>query len=145
MTVRGMTAGQMAGRRTGAAVGGAAAMLASALVAGCGPTKQQKAAYAEVARHYVPPAVTSRLDYGALVERRFRRLDRNGDDHLTPDELPHENDPAIMALDRDGDGRVSAQEFSQGMMARFDTHDLNKDGTVTTDEFRAARKSAAVQ
>ena len=116
--------------------------MVAALLAGCGgPTKQQKAAYAEVAKHYVPPAVTSRVDYGVMVERRFRRLDRNGDDYLTPDELPRPNDPAIMSLDKDHDGRVSAQEFSQGMMARFDANDLNKDGTVTSNEFHVAKSA----
>ena len=74
-----------------------------------------------------------------MVERRFRRLDRNGDDYITPDELPHQDDASIMSLDRDGDGRVSAQEFSRGMMARFDAYDLNKDGTVTSDEYHAAK------
>ena len=131
---------------TGAATSGAAVLLASTLLAGCGgPTKQQKAAYAEAAKHYVPPAVTSRLDYGGIVERRFRRLDRNGDDYITPDELPQQNDPGIMALDRDGDGKVSAQEFSQGMMARFDANDLNKDGTVTSNEYATAKKAKAIR
>lgn len=120
------------------------ALTATALLAGCGgPTKQQKAAYAEAAKHYVPPAVTSRLDFGGMVERRFRKLDRNDDDYITPDELPHQNDPAIMALDRDGDGRVSDQEFSRGMMARFDADDLNKDGTVTSHEYHAAKAGAS--
>ena len=119
---------------------------AAALVVGCGgPTKQQKAAYAEAAKHYVPPAVTSRVDFGGMVERRFRRLDRNGDDYLTPDELPLPDDTAIMSLDRDGDGRVSAQEFSQGMMARFDANDLNKDGTVTSNEYHTAKAAKAAR
>ena len=115
------------------------AVLAATALAGCGgPSKQQKAAYAEAAKHYTPPAVTSRVDYGGMVERRFRRLDHNNDDYITPDELPTPNDPNIMSLDRNGDGRVSAQEFSEGMMGRFDRHDLNKDGTVTSDEYHAA-------
>ena len=118
----------------------AVAAALAALLAGCGgPSKKQKAAYAEAARQFVPPAVMSRLDYGGMVERRFRKLDRDDDDYLTPDELPRQNDPAILSLDRDGDGRVSAQEFSKGMMARFDAHDLNKDGTVTANEYRAAK------
>ncbi|MGI4732672.1 MAG: hypothetical protein ACRYFW_13135 [Janthinobacterium lividum] len=119
-------------------------MLAATLVAGCGgPSKQQKAAYAEAASHYVPPAVTSRLDFGGIVERRFRRLDRNSDDYITPDELPRQSDPAIMSLDQNGDGRVSAQEFSEGMMKRFDANDLNKDGTVTSNEHHIAKERAA--
>lgn len=127
--------------RTAMAGAGAGAGLLL-LLAGCGgPTKQQKDAYAEAAKSYVPPAVTSRLDYGGMVERRFHLLDRNQDGYVTSDELPHRNDPTIMSLDHDGDGRVSAQEFSEGMMARFDANDLNKDGTVTSNEYRAAKKS----
>jgi hypothetical protein len=129
-----------------AGTGTGALAAALVLLAGCGgPSKQQKAAYAEAAKHYVPPAVTSRLDFGGIVERRFRHLDRNGDDYLTPDELPRRDDPAITSLDKDGDGRVSAQEFSQGMMARFDADDLNKDGTVTSTEYRAAKRSRATR
>ena len=114
------------------------------VLAGCGgPTKQQKAAYAEAAKHYVPPPVMSRQEYGTIVERRFRALDRTRDDYLTPDELPDADRAGIMALDRDGDGRIGAQEFSEGMLARFDRHDLNKDGTVTSDEFGVARRGKA--
>lgn len=125
-------------------IGTGTMVTAAALLAGCGgPSKQQKAAYAEAAKHYVPPAVTSRLDFGGMVERRFHRLDRNDDNYITSDELPHRDDPAILSLDKDGDGRVSAQEFSQGMMARFDANDLNKDGTVTSNEYHTAKAKRA--
>lgn len=111
------------------------------LVAGCGGAakKREKAAQAEIAKTYVPPSVTSRLDYGGEVERRFRRLDHNGDDYVTPEELPRKDDPRIMALDRNGDGKVSEVEFSEGMMARFDANDVNKDGSVTSEELARAR------
>ena len=116
-------------------------MLIAVAAAGCsGAAKKERAAdNAVAARNYTPPAVTSRLDYGNLVDRRFRRLDRNGDDQITRDELPGGNPERILSLDVDGDGKVSEQEYSQGMMKRFDAHDLNKDGTVTTQERQAAR------
>ena len=114
----------------------------AALAACGGPNKQQKAAYADAAKHFTPPSTMSRVDYGGIVERRFHTLDHNGDLYLTPDELPTE-DSKLMALDKDGDGRISAQEWSEGMLARFDRDDLNHDGTVTSVEMQAARQARA--
>ena len=110
---------------------------ALALAACGGPSKQQKAAYAEAAKHFVPPTTTSRSEYGGTIERRFHELDRNGDLYLTPDELPAK-DSGLMAFDKDGDGRISAKEWSKGMLARFDRDDLNHDGSVTSVEHGAA-------
>ena len=109
------------------------AIACALLLAGCGGGKKAQVKADEKAVGFVPPSVLSRLDYGGIVERRFRSLDRNGDDFITPDELPTA-DSKLMALDRNGDGRISAAEWSEGMLARFDRNDRNRDGSVTSAE-----------
>ena len=113
-------------------------MAAGLALAGCGDKAEQRAAADNRAAGFVPPSVTSRLDYGSAMERRFRALDRNGDDKITPDEFP-KTDTRLQGLDRNKDGAISAIEFSEGMLARFDRMDLNKDGTVTSEERQASR------
>ena len=108
-------------------------------LAGCGEQRAEKRASADAnAAGFVPPSVTSRLDYGSAMDRRFRGLDRNADDVVTKDELPRQGS-RLTALDRNTDGKISAIEFSDGMLARFDRMDLNHDGTVTSEESSAAR------
>lgn len=120
-----------------------AVMVAAMLVAGCGPSKKEKRAIADAkAANFVPPSVTSRVDFGSLVDRRFRALDRNGDNFITADEMPPKNKARLMSFDKDGDGKVSEIEFSDGQLARFDHDDLNHDGTVTSEEQQAARDGA---
>ena len=106
---------------------------------GCSDKDAQRAQADAQAAGFVPPSVTSRSDYGSSMERRFRALDRNGDDKISKDELPVRNAPRLLALDRNKDGLVTAIEYSEGMLARFDAMDLNHDGTVTTEERRASR------
>jgi len=45
---------------------------------------------------------------GAESQERFKRLDRNGDGRITPDELPRPD--LFKRLDRDGDGAISREE-----------------------------------
>ncbi len=116
-----------------------AALAAGLLLSGCGDKKEARAQADKNAAGFVPPSVTSRLDYGSAMERRFRTLDRNGDDKISQDELPARNAPRLLAYDRNKDGAISAIEFSEGSLARFDAMDLNHDGTVTTEERQASR------
>ena len=55
---------------------------AIALAACSGTSEEQKALENGALDNYVPPFVMSRLDFGGVVERRFRRLDVNNDDKL---------------------------------------------------------------
>ncbi|MEI5688229.1 MULTISPECIES: hypothetical protein [Sphingomonas] len=119
----------------------AAALAIPAMLAGCGE-RQEKMAQADAnAAGFVPPAVTSRVDFTSTMERRFRALDRNADDRLDKTELPRQNS-RLMGLDRNGDGVISLIEWDEGTLKRFDQMDLNHDGTVTSEEekeWRAAR------
>lgn len=111
----------------------------TALLASCGDKEAARTQADRNAAGFVPPSVTSRSDYGSAMERRFRALDRNGDDRIGGDELPAKSAPRLQAFDRNKDGSISAIEFSEGSLARFDAMDLNHDGTVTTEERRASR------
>jgi hypothetical protein len=109
-------------------------------VAACSRTSpEDNAEQAAAIANYVPPYVLSRLDFGGVIERRFRRLDRDGNDRLTPSELLPRNRARAMLFDTDHDGTISAEEWSTGMLKRFDEQDLNHDGTVTSDERERAR------
>lgn len=114
---------------------------ALALAACSGRAKDEPSAeeQAELA-NYVPPFVMSRLDFGGVVERRFRRLDVNRDDKLTRSELPKRLQARFAEIDRNKDGTISNEEWSAWMMARFDSQDINHDGTVTSDERERARE-----
>lgn len=116
-----------------------AAFAAGLILSGCSDKKAASAQADAKAAGFVPPSVTSRLDYGSAMERRFRALDRDGDDKISKDELPVRNASRLLAYDRNKDGSISAIEFSEGSLARFDAMDLNHDGTVTTEERVASR------
>jgi hypothetical protein len=113
--------------------------LIAVTLAGCGTSEEKRDAADANAAGFVPPSVTSRLDWGSQQERRFKRLDRNADGSLSPDELPRP-DSRIASYDKDGSGEVGLTEYTDGVMARFDATDLNRDGTVTSEEQRSARK-----
>lgn len=107
--------------------------LIGTVLAGCGQRAEKRAQADAKAAGFVPPSVTSRVDYGKAGDRRFRALDRNGDDVVTRDELPRAGS-RLPGLDRNRDGGISSIEWSEGTLARFDRMDLNGDGTVTSEE-----------
>jgi hypothetical protein len=109
-------------------------LIAALAVTACGPSKEDKKAAADArAKSFTPPSVTSRVDFGGMMDRRFRSLDRDGNDVIDQAEMPSQ-DSRLHELDRNRDGRVTASEFNEGMLARFDRMDLNRDGTVTSEE-----------
>jgi basic membrane lipoprotein Med (substrate-binding protein (PBP1-ABC) superfamily) len=105
--------------------------------AACGDTAEQAVEADAAAANFVPPAVISRVDYGTRQDRRFTRLDKDGDGILAAAELP--DNPRLRTLDRNNDGEITSSEFNEGQMNRFDAMDLNKDGTLTSDERVEAR------
>jgi hypothetical protein len=117
-----------------ALIGAAAAVL----LAGCGASKEERAAADANAAGFVPPSVTSRLDYGSQRERLFRRLDVDNNDLIDRNEVSDRYRDRVLRLDANGDGRVSLAEFSEGSLAHFDSIDLNKDGTVTSEEMQTS-------
>jgi hypothetical protein len=125
-------------RKLSGAVLVATGLMLATLVSGCGEKDEQRAQADANAVGFIPPSVTSRLDFGAGMERRFRTLDRNGDDRITRDELPSPN-ARIKAFDRNKDGVITAIEWSEGTLAWFDKMDLNHDGTVTSEERAESR------
>ena len=111
----------------------------AAMLAACGKSEEMADANA-AATGFRPPSVTSRADFGGTVERRFHRLDKNGDDKLQADELPERLRRAIGRYDTDGDGALNSDEYGALMLKRFDRQDLNRDGTVTSEERAQARE-----
>lgn len=127
-------------RTTGGVLKRGVAALAALSVAACGgPSPEEKAEFREAVANFTPPFVMSRLDYGGVVERRFRRLDRNDDDYIGRTEITPRLAGRFAEIDADKDGRISKEEWSCWMIARFDRQDANKDGTVTSDERERAR------
>lgn len=90
---------------------------------------------ATAAAGFSPPTTISRADYGGRTERRFRKLDKDGDGKLARTELPGGRaDRLLRRMDKNGDASLDAAEWSQGMLARFDKQDVNHDGNLTSDE-----------
>lgn len=112
--------------------------LVAATLAACGNGEENRAVSNTAPAGFVPPAVTSRLDWGGQQERRFNELDRNADGKLTSDEWPRANS-RVVRYDQNGDGEITKGEFSEGSIARFDRMDLNRDGTVTSEEQETSR------
>lgn len=103
------------------------------LLAACGTPEEDHDA-AAAATNYTPPTVTSRLDFGSEIERRFHAADMNGDDKVVADELPERLRPMIARGDTNGDKALGPQEWGDLMLNWFDRNDLNKDGTLTSEE-----------
>ncbi|GAA4222919.1 hypothetical protein GCM10022253_32500 [Sphingomonas endophytica] len=113
-------------------------------LAACSRSKEPSPEEQAALSNYVPPFVMSRLDFGGVVERRFRRYDVNNDDKLTRNEVSQRLLPRFDEIDRNKDGAISNEEWSAWMMARFDAQDINHDGTVTSDERERAREMKEV-
>ncbi|APX64717.1 EF-hand domain-containing protein [Sphingomonas sp. gentR] len=115
-------------------------MALAATTTACGKEAENRAEADRAAAKagFVPPSVTSRVDFGSMMARRFRELDRDGNDIITADEMPTTNS-RLWELDRNKDGEITESEFFEGMLARFDRMDLNRDGTVTSEEREASR------
>jgi len=115
-------------------------MVAMLATAACGKKEANRAEADRAAAKagFVPPSVTSRVDFGSMMARRFRELDRDGNDIITADEMPASRS-RLWELDRNKDGEITESEFFEGMLARFDRMDLNRDGTVTSEEREASR------
>ncbi|WP_343526156.1 hypothetical protein [Sphingomonas sp.] len=117
---------------------GLMAMMAATTACGKKEENRAEADRAAAKAGFVPPSVTSRVDFGGMMARRFRELDRDGNDIITADEMPAANS-RLRELDRNKDGEITESEFFEGMLARFDRMDLNRDGTVTSEEREASR------
>ena len=118
-------------------------MVLALLAAGCNREAKKERQLDAAARrsHFEPPATMSRAEFGGMVERRFRALDRDGDGFVSATEYDR-GPERFRRFDANGDGKISADEFSQAALRRFDRHDLNKDGTVTQTEWETARRGA---
>lgn len=97
-------------------------------------------------------AVLDKVEALQPRQRRFAKMDANGDGKLTTDEidgflkqrLRHRlvrlRYRMLARFDANGDGIISREEFTARALRRFARADLNKDGRVTPEELRAARK-----
>ncbi|HEX8388379.1 MAG TPA: EF-hand domain-containing protein [Sphingomonas sp.] len=106
-------------------------------LASCGGGEEPRNDLEAAAAGFQPPSVTSRVDWGGQVERRFHELDRNETGKLETVEWPRA-ESRLADYDRDEDDEVSEEEFTEGSMARFDAMDLNKDGVVTSEEVKTS-------
>ncbi|RIA44092.1 hypothetical protein DFR49_2329 [Hephaestia caeni] len=95
-------------------------------------------AEAAVAAGFRPPTVLGRADFGMDLDKRFDRLDVNGDSILERNEWPPRYADRIAELDKNKDGKVTSGEFFDALMARFDAADTNHDQVLTSEERAAA-------
>src|SRR3546814_7132523 len=72
------------------------------------------------------------------LDKRFDRLDVNGDSILERNEWPPRYADRIAELDKNKDGKVTSGEFFDTLMARFDAADTNHDQVLTSEERMAA-------
>ena len=119
-----------------------AAMAAGMMMAGgCSSEPADTAERNAAIANFTPPSVTSRADFGGVIERRFQRLDKNNDLRLDPTELPERRADAIMEkYDADNSGSIDSAEWGKFMLDRFDAIDTNKDASVTSGEREAERE-----
>jgi Ca2+-binding EF-hand superfamily protein len=72
----------------------------------------------------------------AQSEKRFARLDANGDGEISGDELPGRG-ALVASADANKDGKISKAEYMAQAAARFAKMDANGDGKITPDEMKA--------
>ncbi len=75
-------------------------------------------------------------EFVAAAQKRFARLDKNGDGKLTPDELS-----ARGRQGTDSSTGAAAGKWAQAVQKRFAAADTNHDGVVTLDEYVAVAKA----
>ncbi len=92
-------------------------MALAATTAACGKKAENRAEADRAAAKagFVPPSVTSRIDFGSMMARRFRELDRDGNDIITADEMPTTNS-RLWELDRNKDGEITEASSSRGCL-----------------------------
>lgn len=78
----------------------------------------------------------SRAEFMAQSEKRFARLDANGDGEISGDELPGRSG-LVASADTNKDGKISKAEYMAQAAARFAKMDANGDGKITPDEMKA--------
>jgi Ca2+-binding EF-hand superfamily protein len=78
-------------------------------------------------------------EFIAAAQRRFARLDKNGDGKLTPDEL------TASRWDHGAAQGGQSRPLPPSAQARFAKADTNHDGVVTIDEYVAAAKALYAQ
>lgn len=78
----------------------------------------------------------SRAEFMAQSDKRFARLDANGDGEISGDELPGRG-RLLASTDTNKDGKISKAEYSAQAAARFAKMDTNGDGKITPDEMKA--------
>ncbi|HEX5514968.1 MAG TPA: hypothetical protein VFY81_11260 [Gammaproteobacteria bacterium] len=88
--------------------------------------------------------VVSQEEMGQRQVERFGRMDANGDQALSVDELhaglQRERAAGLHKwMDSDGDGKVSLEEFTAAQNKRFSAMDANGDGEISKAEIQQRR------
>ena len=97
-------------------------------LAGCGQNDDQRAE----ALDFEPPTNMPRDDYRAALDKRFFRLDKNGNGAIEAAEFRRPG--RAEELDANKDGQVTRNEFVEGNLQRFDRADGNRDGVMSSAE-----------
>jgi Ca2+-binding EF-hand superfamily protein len=70
-------------------------------------------------------------EYEQFMRESFKKMDTNGDNHLSLAETQKVMSPQqFKETDRNGDGKISLDEFITQVMNDFYRYDTNKDGTL---------------
>jgi Ca2+-binding EF-hand superfamily protein len=143
-----LTTGQAGEAQTGqmqAAQGGQAQTGQAQMGQGQTPEWQQVVRWRESNVDINDDGIIAADEAAAAWVDTFQRLDRNGDDQLTQDELEHIQaqkamiDQRFAKLDTDGDGQIGLDEYASAGHDLMELADFNEDGVVTAWEYRAVR------